>query len=190
LNVACSGWDIHPWNVQFDKARIIVTAKLNRNPVQKKGYCNSLVGEKFLLNPYKYRQNDLVRREADWMMKHRVHKNFIHYYSLIGSDGWIADQYTSPKHMMSALFNQVSNYHELKKFCADVHPDKDVSKCAIVYGWLRKYHEYDEIAKHRSADYQTPEWVTKIEFLEEKKEMNEFDKYIDKKDESSRKTEL
>lgn len=40
----------------------------------------------------------------------------------------------------------------------------DRKKCALIYGWYRKYHEYDEIAKNRPADFKIPDYVEVKEY--------------------------
>jgi hypothetical protein len=39
-NVACSGWDIHPWKFRFESDRIVVNAKLNKEPLYLEDFCN------------------------------------------------------------------------------------------------------------------------------------------------------
>jgi hypothetical protein len=55
----------------------------------------------------------------------------------------------------------------------------DKSKCAQVYAFYRKYHEYDEIAKNRPADWKVPDYVNLREFEEPEEEKNEFEEYLD-----------
>ena len=51
LNVACSGWDIHPWDVRFEKQRLVVSAKLNKEPIIAEDYCGKPLGELYNSDP-------------------------------------------------------------------------------------------------------------------------------------------
>jgi hypothetical protein len=48
LTVGCTGWDIYPMSTKLDKSKIVFSAKLNKKPMQSEGYCNNMLGEKFL----------------------------------------------------------------------------------------------------------------------------------------------
>lgn len=50
-NVACSGWGIEPWNLKFEKARFVISAKLDRKATPDNNYCGKPLGEKFNSDP-------------------------------------------------------------------------------------------------------------------------------------------
>lgn len=179
LTVACSGWDIHPWNMRLDKSRMVFSAKLNRQPTRVPGYCNNLIGEKFLLNPNIINKNKQTKAEIKKIFEDRHNGRFLHYLDLVVNWGWNQDTNTSPKHIMSPLMTILSNFYPLQDYCAENHPELDQKKCALIYGWYRKYHEYDDIAKNRPADFKIPDYVNVKEYVQPEEEKNEFEEYLD-----------
>lgn len=175
LTLACSGWDIHPFNMQFGKQKIIFSAKLNKAPTTVPGYCNNLLGEKYLMNPYLINANKANKHELSEIIKERHSGRFMHYLDLVIGWGWKVDENTSPNHLKSPLMAILSNYYPLKDYCETNHPELDSKKCALIYAWYRKYHEYDNIAKNRPADFKIPDYIKVREYSELPEEKNEFD---------------
>ena len=45
----------------------------------------------------------------------------------------------------------MSSHFFLQDHCKEVHPHVNAEKCAFVYGWFKKYQEYDQIVANREV---------------------------------------
>lgn len=63
---------------------------------------------------------------------------------------------------MSPFMYQLSSHYELQDHCKINHPEIDAVRCAITYGYVRKYEEYDNIQRHRSPTREIPEYLRKV----------------------------
>ena len=66
--------------------------------------------------------------------------------------GWIDSEGTSPNHLKSPMFYQLSSHYALQDHCKERHPNLKPDICALTYGYVRKYEEYDQIQSYRAAD--------------------------------------
>jgi hypothetical protein len=89
-------------------------------------------------------------------LKDKEKTRFYYLLDVIADKGWIDSDDTSPKHILSPLMYQLSSHYALQDHCKESHPEIDAVKCAITYGYIRKYEEYDEIQKYRAPDREQP----------------------------------
>ena len=73
-------------------------------------------------------------------------------------------------HLLSPLLFHTSSHYFLQDHCKEKHPTLDPARCAITYGFIRKYEEYDNIRNYRTLDRQVPEYLREKEEVEEEDE--------------------
>jgi len=88
---------------------------------------------------------------------------FYYLLDVIEDKGWIDSDDTSPHHILSPLMYQLSSHHALQDHCKESHPEINPVKCAITYGYVRKYEEYDKIQQQRAPDREQPEYLKPVE---------------------------
>jgi len=144
INVACSGWDIHPWRARLDNDRIVVSAQLNREPLYQSDYCNRKDGELYLNDARELLAHEWAREYLSEEVAYTgEHGRFWPLRNLIDDNGWLQSADTSPKHFLSPLMFQLSSHFHLRDFCWENYPNSDPEKCAFIFGFFRKYREYD-----------------------------------------------
>jgi len=69
LNVACTGWDVEPWKTRIESDRIVVSAKLNTQPIVRKDYCGKADGELFKSDPRAIIADPKLKSEVERRLK-------------------------------------------------------------------------------------------------------------------------
>ena len=119
---------------------------MNRDPLYKDDYCNKKDGELYLNDARQLLADDWAH---DYLLEElkatNEHGRFWPFRNLLEDNGWLTNENTSPKHFLSPLLFQLSSHFTLRDFCFENHPDVDLEKCAHIYAFFRRYHEYDQI---------------------------------------------
>lgn len=62
-----------------------------------------MMGERYLLDPEIINQSRINKEELKNIFEQRYMSRFVHYLDLIIGWGWIVDENTSPKHLLSPM---------------------------------------------------------------------------------------
>lgn len=95
---------------------------------------------------------------------------------LVLNHGWLVAEETSPSHLLSVVVSLLSNHNAYHDYCKTKHADMDPQKCALIYGFFRKYDEYDNISINRGPDFKIPDYIEHIDLDEIQKAKEQNDK--------------
>jgi len=99
-----------------------------------------------MLSPYMINREEHERKRIEENLKAVNDDKYFHHLGEIFTDKWWARRALHHEmHGVSALMHWMSTYYPFKDYCKQNHPDSDPSRCAYVYMFAKKHHDFDRV---------------------------------------------
>lgn len=112
-------------------------------------------------NPYMINREDHERKRIEESLKEVNEDKYFHHLAEINTEKWWARRALHHEmHVVSPLMHWVSTFYAFKDQCKRDHPDIDPSRCANVYTFAKKHHDFDRVMDWDRGyfDYTNEEW--------------------------------